>query len=511
MKSIYSNRKIAATIGGLLIAATLTLGGPSPQLPGETGGADGFLTHISTDKPIYRTGEKIYVRGVVLRANGHSLMTGSQIAQFEIKGPKGETVASGASTLVDSTIGFSWDIPSSQAGGEYTVRVLNPLGAPAERKFDIRAYRAPRLKSQIAFVRDGYGPGDAVAASLHVERAEGGIPAGARVSITARVDGEQTWSGTTVVDTSGNASANFKLPSAIERGEGVLAMSIQDGGAVETATKTIPILLQTVDLAIYPEGGDLVAGLPNRVYFEVRTPAQKPADTAGSIVNAEGRDVVAFRSEHEGRGRLTFVPAKGETYYFHFTEPAGIQKVFPLPKVKENGIVLSSPSDVTARKQDVVLRIGATTDGTYDVALTQHSKEFAFKSISLKANQPTDVTFTLPRSLDGVMVATPAGSTAYNLSAHGPIIPLDAGLLALTPINAFRPRRWRGALLPRHSSVEFTILEHDKRPVAAAADSVEIANVTKVTVTEATDIELPLLFDPEHDLEERILKEQFAP
>ena len=112
---------------------------------------------------------------------------------------------------------------------------------------------------------------------------------------------------------------------------------------------------------------------------------------------------------------------------------------------------------------------------------------------------------------DGAMVATPAGSTAYNLSAHGPIIPLDAGLLALTPINAFRPRRWRGALLPRHSTVEFTVLEHDKRPVAAAADSAEIANVTKVTVTEATDIQLPLLFDPEHDLEERILKEQFAP
>jgi NAD+ kinase len=112
---------------------------------------------------------------------------------------------------------------------------------------------------------------------------------------------------------------------------------------------------------------------------------------------------------------------------------------------------------------------------------------------------------------DGALIATPAGSTAYNLSAHGPIIPLDAGLLALTPINAFRPRRWRGALLPRHSKVEFTILEPDKRPVAAAADSVEIANVTRVTVTEATDIELTLLFDPEHDLEERILKEQFAP
>jgi NAD+ kinase len=112
---------------------------------------------------------------------------------------------------------------------------------------------------------------------------------------------------------------------------------------------------------------------------------------------------------------------------------------------------------------------------------------------------------------DGAMVATPAGSTAYNLSAHGPILPLGAGLLALTPINAFRPRRWRGALLPHDSKVEFTVLEHKKRPVAAAADSIEIANVAKVTVTEATDIQLTLLFDPEHDLEERILKEQFAP
>jgi NAD+ kinase len=112
---------------------------------------------------------------------------------------------------------------------------------------------------------------------------------------------------------------------------------------------------------------------------------------------------------------------------------------------------------------------------------------------------------------DGVMVATPAGSTAYNLSAHGPILPLGAGLLALTPINAFRPRRWRGALLPRDARVELTVLDPRKRPVAAAADSVEIANVVKVTVTEASDIALNLLFDPEHDLEERILKEQFAP
>ncbi|PYS44655.1 MAG: A-macroglobulin complement component, partial [Acidobacteria bacterium] len=214
------------------------------------------------------------------------------------------------------------------------------------------------------------------------------------------------WKGETAVDGSGNAGASFKLPAAIARGEGVIAMIIQDGGAVETATKTIPILLQTLDLGIYPEGGDLIAGLPNRVYLEGRTPAQRPADMAGVIVSAAGKGVATFRTEHEGRGRFSFVPVKGETYSIRVTEPAGIKTVFPLPSIKEAGVVLSSTSDVIPRQKDVVLRIAATADGVYDVALTQHGKEFSFKRITLKANEPDDVTLSLPRSLDGVIVAT---------------------------------------------------------------------------------------------------------
>jgi NAD+ kinase len=114
-------------------------------------------------------------------------------------------------------------------------------------------------------------------------------------------------------------------------------------------------------------------------------------------------------------------------------------------------------------------------------------------------------------SCDGVLVATPAGSTAYNLSAHGPIVPLAAGLLPLTPISAFRPRRWRGALLPRTARVAFTVLEPDKRPVSATADTTEVRDVDTVEVVEAVDVALTLLFDPEQNLEERVLKEQFAP
>jgi NAD+ kinase len=110
---------------------------------------------------------------------------------------------------------------------------------------------------------------------------------------------------------------------------------------------------------------------------------------------------------------------------------------------------------------------------------------------------------------DGVLVATPVGSTAYNLSAHGPIIPLGADILALTPITPFRPRRWRGALLPRSATVRLETLESDKRPVSATADFTEARNVVEVTVRETRAVAQTLLFDPEHNLEERILKEQF--
>ncbi|MES2907432.1 MAG: NAD kinase, partial [Pseudomonadota bacterium] len=110
---------------------------------------------------------------------------------------------------------------------------------------------------------------------------------------------------------------------------------------------------------------------------------------------------------------------------------------------------------------------------------------------------------------DGILVATPAGSTAYNLSAHGPILPLRAQLLALTPLSPFRPRRWRGALLPEDAVVTIDVMESDRRPVSAAADHREVRYVKRVSVRQDGKISIPLLFDPDHSLDERMLREQF--
>lgn len=112
---------------------------------------------------------------------------------------------------------------------------------------------------------------------------------------------------------------------------------------------------------------------------------------------------------------------------------------------------------------------------------------------------------------DGILVSTPAGSTAYNLSAHGPILPLSANLLAVTPISAFRPRRWRGALVPQKAKIKFVIREAAKRPISVVADDLEVCNVAEILVEQENSASHTLLFDPDQNLEERILKEQFMP
>jgi NAD+ kinase len=140
-----------------------------------------------------------------------------------------------------------------------------------------------------------------------------------------------------------------------------------------------------------------------------------------------------------------------------------------------------------------------------EVSLYRQTYQVARLSISIDGKE------RLPELMgDGVLVATPAGSTAYNLSAQGPIIPIDAPLLALTPISPFRPRRWRGALLPDRARVTIRVLDHVQRPVAAVADHAEVRAVREVEIGMDDSISMQMLFDPGHSLDERILREQFG-
>ncbi|NJO54851.1 MAG: NAD kinase [Bacteroidales bacterium] len=146
-----------------------------------------------------------------------------------------------------------------------------------------------------------------------------------------------------------------------------------------------------------------------------------------------------------------------------------------------------------------------TANAFNEVSLLRQSYQAAKLRISVDGRVRLDELIC-----DGILVATPVGSTAYNLSAHGPILPLDSPLLALTPLSAFRPRRWRGAILPDRAEVGIEVLEADKRPVSAAADHIEVRNVLRVSVRMNLATSLTMLFDPGHSLDERILREQFG-
>jgi NAD+ kinase len=184
---------------------------------------------------------------------------------------------------------------------------------------------------------------------------------------------------------------------------------------------------------------------------------------------------------------------------------------FMMNDFREDGllerIAAAHPSELHPLRMHAITASGVVEEAMAlnEVSLLRQARQAAKIRISV------DHTERLAELIcDGVLISTPAGSTAYNLSAHGPIIPLSANLLPLTPISAFRPRRWRGALLPSTVDVLFEVLEPDKRPVAAVADFTEVRNVVSVAVSEDRSVGAIVLFDPDRALSERIITEQFT-
>jgi NAD+ kinase len=182
---------------------------------------------------------------------------------------------------------------------------------------------------------------------------------------------------------------------------------------------------------------------------------------------------------------------------------------FLMNEYKEDGLVERLEKASPIRIRPLIAR-SESTDGQVverafnEVSLLRQTAQSAWLKIIV------DGAVRMPElSCDGIMVATPAGSTAYNYSAHGPILPINARLLALTPISAFRPRRWRGALLPHSAQVRIEVLDPERRSVSCSADNLETRNVSAVEIREDSSTSLTLLFDQGHALDERILREQF--
>ena len=335
-----------------------------------------FLAHVSTDKPIYKPGEDVYVLIVVVNALDQRPISTVCMANMEILSPKGDVIGRGMCYSENGSLDWKWKIGEAIPGGDYKVKASFPNHGfpPAERGFNIRAFRQRRLRTQIEFAREGYGPGDEVEATLQATRSEGGIPTGAKTTVIARVDQKEAWRGETTVGEHGFATVRFKLPDTILEGDGTISFAIEDGGVIETASKTIPILVSIVDLKAYPEGGDLVPGIENRVYFESIAPNGKPADVTVELRNSKDTSLLSAKTEHEGRGSFNFTPQKDETYFLQVVEPWTVKTRIELPK--PIGIVaLRAVKEKYPTEDPMIVEIAP--QGRWKVVLSKSEKQIA--------------------------------------------------------------------------------------------------------------------------------------
>jgi NAD+ kinase len=218
------------------------------------------------------------------------------------------------------------------------------------------------------------------------------------------------------------------------------------------------------------------------------------------VVVALGGDGFMLETLHEtlGTGKPIYGMNRGSVGFLlnDFSEDNLLERINAAERAVIHPLVMDAVDDQGRTSRALAIN---------EVSMLRQTHQTAKLKLSIdgKARMPELV-------CDGVLLATPAGSTAYNLSAHGPIIPLGARVLALTPISAFRPRRWRGALVPHTAKVRVEVLESDKRPVSAVADSFEVRNVVRVDIKEDREARLVMLFDAGRSLEERVLAEQFS-
>jgi hypothetical protein len=399
-----------------------------------------FVTHLATDKPMYLPGETVHYRSLALERFSLKPAAEDFRLVFTITNPHGEVVfqQQRLARLTDEQgkellgpdrqpirgIGAGqFILPDDLPGGEYvlTVSEASHRFLPETRKFLVNRYEKPRLNKELEFTRKSYGPGEAVTAACKFTPVQGGAALiGKPVTATVLVDGKQydaegkeapNFVQQLRTDAAGGVLVRFTLPRLIERGEAILAVRIDDGGNVETLVRPIPIVLRRLSIEFFPEGGDLVAGVPNRVYFQARTPLGKPAEVKGRIVGPQGQVVarVETRSDphqpgaNQGMGRFEFVPMAGASYELKIDSPEGIEGEHRLPNVTDGGVAMSVPTGLTGPREPIrVLLYSSERDRNLLIGAYCRGRLLDHARVAARKGQPAEVLLSPEAGIGGV-------------------------------------------------------------------------------------------------------------
>ncbi|HEX5050499.1 MAG TPA: MG2 domain-containing protein, partial [Planctomycetota bacterium] len=325
----------------------------------------GPLVHVTTDRPVYQPGETVFARTVVLdRVTLLPLPThlAMQATLLDGKGaPIGQCYEADAPAGVGS---FRFDLPPDSAGGPHRLKVSSADGRfpPETAEIVVRAFHAPQLKKTIVLDRTTYAPGARGAATVTAERMGGGGASGATAKAALVIDGTEVWSEQKALGAYGEATFRFAIPTAVEQGAARFVATVNDGGIVEAEVKPFVVPTGKVFVTGFPEGGELVAGVQNGLYLECTDSLGRPVDGVGEVLDERDRQVARFRTAHQGRVKLTFVPAEGSSYRVRL---AGHEQPFALPGVVTKGIALRLPGTDIAAGAPLRLAVAGRGDGPW--------------------------------------------------------------------------------------------------------------------------------------------------
>jgi len=376
--------------------------------------------YVMTDKPLYQPGETIWFRAD-LRSTGTLVGAAPTGLTMQLVSPRGAIAMQKRIQTASGVAQNDFALAPDLEGGEYTIQLTADDGTVDSKKIIVNTYEAPRLMKTLEFVRKAYGAGDQVAAAIEVKRATGEPFAGKSLTGVVTVDDVELARLPIKTDGDGKAVAKFALPATLARGDGLLTILADDGGVTESIQKRIPIVMTTIALGLSPEGGDLVDGLPGRVYFMARNTIGKPADVEGKVVDDRGQVVSEFTSIHDGLGRFDIKPATDRSYHVEITRPAGITQKFAVPSAKPGGCVLRSVAENSAD----TLRVAATCTTARSVLVEAVLREtrLAAGAIDVPAGAPTLLELPVDPTAQGAvrvtLFSTKQAPLAERLVYHG--------------------------------------------------------------------------------------------
>jgi hypothetical protein len=402
----------------------------------------GPLVHVTTDRPVYRPGEVLFARAVTLDRITLLPTPTSAALRAVLFDAKGAQVAVAGDNARAGAAGFSFVVPEGSAGGAYRVEVASLGGefAPESLEVIVRPFQNPQLQKTIVLDRASYAPGARGSAAVRADRLGGGPAAGASARGALVLDGNEVWHEVQPLGSGGDAVFRFTVPNDVKEGAARFVATITDGGVVETEVRPFVVPTGRVLVAGFPEGGELIAGVENRVYLECTDPLGRFVDSAGAIVDDRGATLAKFSTTHQGRTRVQFTPRAGRSYSVQL---AGNHAPQPLPAVAPTGLALQLQGDEVAAGQPLRLQVAGRGDGPWLLGVFCRGALVGQTALRTTGNDELSIIaeVPLPASAAGVLRATVfdrrmqpvAERLLRRASAHRVQVDLLCERAALTP------------------------------------------------------------------------------